>query len=101
MGLNGPFNYFRFLSNEFRHMILDEIRRQMDQLISAGFVLEHADGRALTFARIKPIIAYEPLRLLYDGHELLAHHFVDLCTVPRFKMVVTNNCEYVSLLALA
>src|SRR5882724_645975 len=75
-------------------MRLYVIRSEAHRLISSGFVLKDADGRALALTSIKPIVAHKSLRLLDDGHELLAYSAVDLSTVLRIKMVVANNGEH-------
>src|SRR6266581_5257613 len=75
-------------------MLLDVVRSQVHRLISTGFVLKDADGRALACTSIEPIVAHKPLRLLDDGHEVLAYPAVDLCTVLRIKVVVANDSEH-------
>src|SRR5882724_445806 len=75
-------------------MRLYVIRSEAHRLISTGFVLKDADGRALAFTSIKPIVAHKPLRLLNDWHEVLAYPAVDLCTVLWVKVVVTNDGEH-------
>ena len=74
-------------------MRLYVIRSEAHRLISSGFVLKDADGRALALTGIEPIVAHKALRLLNDGHELLAYAAVDLSTVLRIKVVMTNHGE--------
>src|SRR5205814_6472616 len=75
-------------------MLLDVVRSQVHRFISTGFVPKDTDGRGLALTSIEPIVAHKPLRLLNDGHELLAYAAVDLCTVLRIKMVAANNGEH-------
>src|SRR5437762_3526835 len=72
------------------YVLLSETHR----LISTGFVLKHAEGRALALTSIKPIVAHKSLRLLNDWHELLAYSAVDLCTVLWIKVIMTNDSEH-------
>src|SRR5438552_17158554 len=80
-------------------MLLYVVRSQVDRLISTGFVLKDTDGRALALTSIEPIVAHKPLRLLDDGHEVLAYPAVDLCTVLRIKVIVANDGEHNTLLS--
>src|SRR5213592_4303214 len=75
-------------------MRLYVIRSEAHRLISSGFVLKDADGRALALTSIKPIVAHKALRLLDDGHELLGYSAVDLSTVLRIKVVMANNGKH-------
>jgi len=89
-----PFDNLGFLGDKLRQMLLYVVRSQAHRLISTGFVLKDADGRALALTSIKPIVAYKPLRLLNDWHEVLAYSAVDLCTVLRIKVVVANDGKH-------
>src|SRR5277367_6525901 len=75
-------------------MLLYVVRSQMHRLISTGFVVKDAYGRPLALTSIEPIVAHKPLRLLDDGHEVLAYPAVDPCTVLRIKVVVANDGEH-------
>src|SRR6266487_5162571 len=75
-------------------MRLYVIRSQAHRLISSGFVLKDADGRALALTSIKPVVAHKSLRLFDDWHEVLAYSAVDLCTVLRIKVVMANHGEH-------
>jgi hypothetical protein len=94
VGFDRPLYYFGLQINEFGHMSFDVVRGQKDRLISTSFILEDADRCRLTFAGIQPVVAHKPIGLLYERHKILSHHFVDLCTVLRFEMVVANDCKH-------
>lgn len=53
ISLDRPFDNLRLLRNKLGQMILDVVCGQLNRLISAGFILEHADGRTLTVAGIE------------------------------------------------
>src|SRR6266545_204882 len=89
-----PFDNLGFLGDKLRQMLLYVVRSQAHRLISTGFVLKDADGRALALTSIEPIVAHKPLRLLDDGHEVLTYPAVDLCTVLRIKVIVANDGEH-------
>src|SRR4029077_20792468 len=88
------FDDLGFLSDKFRQMLFYIVCSQLHRLVSTGLVLKDADGRALAFTSIKPIVAHKSLGLFDDGHELLAYSAVDLCTVLRIKVVMANDGEH-------
>src|SRR5439155_14281362 len=88
------FDNLGFLNSKFSQMRLYLIRSQAHRLISSGFVLKDADGRALALTSIKPIVAHKSLRLLDDWDEVLAYSAVDFCTVLRIKVVVANDGKH-------
>src|SRR5438046_1731196 len=73
VSLDWPFDNLGFLSEKFRQTLFYIVRSQTHRLVSTSFVLKYAEGRALTFASIKPIVTHESLRIFDDWYKLLAY----------------------------
>lgn len=68
VGLDGAFDNFWFLLQEFGEMLLDVVRSQVHGLIRAGLILEDPDGSTLSISRVEPIVTLKTFRrILFPG----------------------------------